>query len=62
MTKYIKYQGNYIEVVDALGLPPAFYHNSKKNDYLKQIEKDLNRTFPGDNTFDKQEGVHSHLV
>ncbi len=44
MTTFKKYTGNYIQVINALELPKRFYMSTTKDDYEKQITKDLGRT------------------
>ncbi len=43
MTILKKFQGNYIEIVNALQLPPSFYEIQTREAYEAQIEKDLPR-------------------
>ena len=44
MTILKKFSGNYIEVIDQLGLPPGFYDSQTPKKYLAQINNDLDRT------------------
>lgn len=44
MTTFKKFVGNYIQVMDALEIPAAFYSSQGKDEYIIDVSKDIQRT------------------